>query len=135
MIFIPCLLFSTLFSLFAEPPGYLEPWGKGASIAQKPRPTDIPKKRNDIASKLAEVLIAFHQHVLSPTDGPRSSYRPSSSQYMMLAIRRYGFIKGYLMGCDRLLRENKDPWVYKKIIWGNVEYKHDPTDKKSIELF
>lgn len=60
-------------------------------------------------------MIAFHQEVISPADGPRSHFLPSSSQYTLDAMRRYGFFKGYLMGCDRLMRENEDPWVYKKI--------------------
>ena len=39
------------------------------------------------------------------------------------------------MGCDRLLRENSDPWVYRKVMIGNTEYKFDPaTDNKYITL-
>jgi hypothetical protein len=28
-------------------------------------------------------------------------------------MQRHGFLKGYLMGCDRLTRENKERWVYR----------------------
>ncbi len=76
---------------------------------------------------LAEKIITFHQEVISPADGPRSHYIPSSSQYMLDAIRKYGFFSGYPMGCDRLMRENNDPWVYRKTLSGNgLPIKYDP---------
>jgi len=64
-------------------------------------------------------------------DGPRSHFRPTSSRYMLLAMRRYGFIKGYIMGCDRLLRENKEEWVYRKVVIDGEEFKWDPTFSSS----
>ncbi len=45
---------------------------------------------------------------------------------MRLAMYNYGFIKGFLMGCDRLLRENSDDWVYRKITIDGEVYKFDP---------
>ncbi|MBA2727061.1 MAG: membrane protein insertion efficiency factor YidD [Parachlamydiaceae bacterium] len=61
---------------------------------------------------VAEILIGFHQKVISPADGPRSHFLPSSSQYTLDAMRKYGFFKGVAMGCDRLMRENNEEWVY-----------------------
>ena len=58
--------------------------------------------------------IRFHQEVISPADGPRSHFIPSSSQYTLESMRKYGFLQGFTMGCDRLMRENDDPWVYRK---------------------
>jgi putative component of membrane protein insertase Oxa1/YidC/SpoIIIJ protein YidD len=58
-------------------------------------------------------MIGFHQRVISPADGPRSHFIPSSSQYTLNAMRKYGFFQGVAMGCDRLMRENKDPWIYR----------------------
>ena len=107
--------------------GYEEPWGKDAELFA--RDTSSPEPRRDPLSWLAEKTILFHQNILSPVDGPRSHFRPTSSRYMLLAIRRYGFLKGYIMGCDRLLRENKEEWVYRKIVIDNIEYKYDPTIK------
>jgi putative component of membrane protein insertase Oxa1/YidC/SpoIIIJ protein YidD len=105
--------------LSAEPP-----WGKDADLKIPAPPEPAPKL--SIMGKIAEHVILFHQNVISPVDGPRSHFRPSSSRYMLLAIRRHGFIKGYIMGCDRLLRENEDPWVYRTIdVDGNL-YKFDP---------
>jgi hypothetical protein len=45
---------------------------------------------------------------------------------MLLAIRKHGFFKGYIMGCDRLLRENSDPWVYRTTLINNKIWKTDP---------
>ncbi|MCB1113650.1 MAG: membrane protein insertion efficiency factor YidD, partial [Chlamydiia bacterium] len=52
---------------------------------------------------------------------------PSSSQYTLEAMRKHGFYKGFLMGCDRLQRENNQDWVYRKGVDGRgVEIKLDP---------
>lgn len=88
-----------------------EPWGKDADMAQKKGP-HIAKNSPTPLAKVGEVLIRFHQKVISPVDGPRSSYVPSSSTYTLEAIKKYGFLKGYVMGCDRLMRENHSRWVY-----------------------
>ena len=122
------LLFLLPLSLFAEI-GYVPPWGKDADLTI---PSPSPSSANLPLSpmgKLAEQVILFHHHVLTHISGPRSHFRPTSSQYMLEAIRKYGFVQGYLMGCDRLLRENGDAWVYRtKLIKGNL-YKWDPPKK------
>ncbi|MFA5250387.1 MAG: membrane protein insertion efficiency factor YidD, partial [Parachlamydiales bacterium] len=86
------LLFTAAFTAHFE-----EPWGKDSDFtcfkSEKP-------KELSLIGKIADSIITFHQKVLSPVDGPRSHFRPSSSRYMQLAIERYGFLKGYLMGCD-----------------------------------
>jgi hypothetical protein len=45
---------------------------------------------------------------------------------MQLAIQRYGFLKGVVMGCDRLLRENDEEWVYRTVMIDGQIYKFDP---------
>ena len=108
--------------LFAKP-GFNEPWGKDSDLKIAP----LTKKETlSFPVKVADAVIVFHQKVISPVDGPRSHFRPSSSRYMQLAMRKHGFIKGYIMGCDRLLRENKDPWVYRSIEDGGIRYNYDP---------
>lgn len=107
-------------------PGYYEPWGKDVSLIPK-RSSEALAPRKDPLSWGAEKIIAFHTHVISPVDGPRSDFRPTSSRYMLLAMRRHGFFKGFVMGCDRLMRENKDPWVYRTRVIDGVKYKWDPT--------
>lgn len=116
LLFFPFLAFAAS--------GFHEPWGKDAGLKQTKKVEE--KKEDSIPVKIANAIIRFHQEVISPVDGPRSHYRPTSSTYMKLAMHRYGFIQGYLMGCDRLLRENDEEWVYRKIEIDGKIYKFDP---------
>lgn len=121
------MLFSA--SLFSENKGYIEPWGKGKELALQ-APSQMKPQPRSLPTRLAELIILFHQRILSPTDGPRSHYYPSSSEFMKQAIQKHGFMMGYVMGCDRLLRENKDPWVYRTTTRWNADYKFDPVRQK-----
>lgn len=90
-----------------------DPWGKDADLVHPLLPacqTNPPS----FLTRLGIKAIRFHQEVISPADGPRSHYIPSSSQYTLEAMRKYGFFKGFTMGCDRLMRENEEEWVYRK---------------------
>jgi len=111
-----------------------EPWGKDADLLPCKSKKDNLKSKS-LLTKIANSVIVFHQKVISPVDGPRSHFRPTSSRYMQLAMQRYGFFKGYIMGCDRLLRENNEKWVYRTITMDEIEYKFDPAqNKKFINL-
>ncbi len=112
-IFSPLL---TSFQLLANP------WGKDAELAarifshksfQSPQ---FPPQSPSLLARMGKTAIRFHQEIISPADGPRSHFIPSSSQYTLDAMQKYGFFQGYLMGCDRLMRENDDPWVYRKVL-------------------
>ncbi len=116
VIFFPLLLFSM--------PGYHLPWGKDSDLHYQ-HPSQKTSESLSPPAQAMETLIWFHQNIISPVDGPRSHYRPSSSSYMMQAIRKHGFFKGYIMGCDRLLRENDDPWVYRTAIIDGKIWKTD----------
>lgn len=110
-------------SLYSE-----EPWGKDAALANASTITcqNSPCK-TPLFGPFAEVMIKFHQKVISPCDGPRSHYIPSSSQYTLDAMRKYGFYIGMTMGCDRLMRENKEEWIYRYTIDGaGTPIKYDP---------
>lgn len=109
-------IYLIVFCLFVfVTPLVADPWGKDADLPNiKPKCLQAASKRQ-IYNPIAETLIRFHQNVISPADGPRSHFLPSSSQYTLDAIRKYGFFKGVIMGCDRLMRENSDPWVYPKV--------------------
>lgn len=134
MVFKKC---TTLFvflvfasSAFAARAGYFEPWGKDGNLnypKTKRTKYDLPEVKNPLVKYGMEKLVLFHQNIISPVDGPRSHFRPTSSRYMLVAMKRHGFIKGYIMGCDRLLRENSDPWVYRKREINGKVYKWDPT--------
>lgn len=113
MIRSPLLLIITFLISFQNL--IANPWGKDADLIKKhgELSTCETKCQTPLLGKIAEVMIKFHQNVISPADGPRSHFIPSSSQYTLDAMRKYGFFKGFTMGCDRLMRENEDPWVYK----------------------
>jgi hypothetical protein len=119
--FLLCALFATTATAH---PGYFEPWGNDADLRMPEAVKEEPKR--SIATRIANRIIRFHQEVISPVDGPRSHFRPTSSRYMQLAMQRYGFLKGYIMGCDRLLRENDEEWVYRKVEIDGQVFKYDP---------
>lgn len=110
-------------SLFGSP-GYYEPWGTDSTLLHPIKKKEVPQY--SLGVELADLMIRFHQEVISPVDGPRSHYRPSSSRYMQLAMYRYGFLKGFVMGCDRLLRENDEKWVYRTVKIDDQFFKYDP---------
>lgn len=98
-----------------------DPWGKDADLAKPACTRSIrcpaPEKcQTPLLGSFAEVMIGFHNNVISPCDGPRSHYTPSSSYYTLESMRRYGFVQGWIMGCDRLMRENDEDWIYIKVV-------------------
>lgn len=90
-----------------------DPWGTDADLVSL-TPCE-QQKSVTLLARLGTRAIRFHQEVISPADGPRSHFIPSSSQYTLEAMKKYGFFKGFAYGCDRLMRENDEEWVYKKI--------------------
>lgn len=92
-----------------------DPWGTDVELLTPPPPVLI-RSAEPTHITLACAMIRFHQNVISPADGPRSHYIPSSSQFTYEAMQRYGFFKGWILGCDRLMRENDDPWIYPQIL-------------------
>lgn len=87
-----------------------EPWGVDSEMVGLPK--EKQEKKYNAGSLTCQGMIRFFQNYISPIDGPRSSYYPTSSQYTLLAIQKYGVFKGIALGCDRLMRENSDTWVY-----------------------
>lgn len=122
VIILSLFLFLTTHHITAEP------WGKDADLASyRPSSSSPSSCPTPFLGKFAEVMIGFHQDVISPADGPRSNFIPSSSQYTLDAMRKYGFFQGFIMGCDRLMRENKDPWVYRLTLDGaGTPIKYNP---------
>lgn len=93
---------------------YADPWGKDADLCFS-LPHKCNEKKDSLGVWLSEKMIQFHQDLISPADGPRSHFIPSSSQYTLEAIQKFGFCKGWMYGCDRLMRENSEKWVYKVV--------------------
>lgn len=112
-MFYVCVLFFCSFGIL--PQAFAEPWGRDADLCVRCGTVQASPKHspNHALNQLAEMLIGFHQKVISPADGPRSHYVPCSSQYTLEAIRSKGFFIGVIRGCDRLMRENSDPWIYR----------------------
>jgi putative component of membrane protein insertase Oxa1/YidC/SpoIIIJ protein YidD len=100
-----CISFSLAFA---------DPWGKDADLCYPRISHSEARCTSLLMGEIAEIGIAFHQNVISPADGPRSHYIPSSSQYTKEGMQKYGFLKGFFLGCDRLMRENSEEWVYRK---------------------
>ncbi|HSW72813.1 MAG TPA: membrane protein insertion efficiency factor YidD [Chlamydiales bacterium] len=128
--FILLLSFSSLFAIDEAP------WGKDSDlIAPLPKKQTEAPRSLSLAGKMMHGIIHFHQKVLSPAKGPTSNFRPTSSRYMELAIQNYGFFRGFVMGCDRLLRENNEEWIYRTIDEKGVSFKFDPAimDKETTD--
>ncbi len=89
------------------------PWGVDCELekSQMKRPQKPTGKLN-LGQKSCRTAIRFFQVVISPIDGPRSSFYPTSSQFTLEAIQKYGVFRGIALGCDRLMRENGEPWIY-----------------------
>ena len=105
-----------------------EPWGIDSELAQNfCASCELETCSTPVLGWLGETMILFHQKVISPADGPRSHFKPSSSQYALESMRKYGFLTGLALGCDRLMRENDDPWIYRKLIdTDGTLIKYDP---------
>ena len=89
------------------------PWGCDVELIDIKRNVVATQKlKLTPAQKSCRAMIRFFQVYISPIDGPRSSFYPTSSQYALEAIQKHGVLKGISMGCDRLLRENGEVWVY-----------------------
>ncbi len=58
------------------------------------------------ASKIALALIGFYRAAISPLKPPCCKFTPTCSEYAILAIKKYGFIKGSLKAAWRILRCN-----------------------------
>lgn len=104
-----------------------QPWGVDAELAyMKREKTEIEKTQMTKGKSLCCEMIRLFQHYISPIDGPRSSFYPTSSQYALEAIEKHGIFKGIALGCDRLMRENSESWVYQRTDKYGIERKLDP---------
>lgn len=54
------------------------------------------------------VLIKGYQYLISPLTPPSCRFVPTCSQYTLVAVKKYGFLKGTYMGMKRLSRCH--PW-------------------------
>ena len=59
-----------------------------------------------VPKKVVICLIKLYQIYISPRMGNRCKYHPTCSNYAIIAIDKYGIIKGSIMAICRLLRCN-----------------------------
>lgn len=105
---------------------FSEPWGIDSEFVYiKREDTQNQNSKIYYGRSICKGLIRFFQNYISPIDGPRSSFYPSSSQYTFEAIQKYGVFRGISMGCDRLMRENNETWIYKNIKKEGIQLKID----------
>lgn len=127
MVFKVATLSLFWLSLVAKPAGLFLPWGNDADLESlHSKESSIQAPCINPLKKTAQTLIGLHQRFFTKTTGPRSHFRPTSSQYALTAIQTYGFFQGFCMGCDRLLRENNDLWVYRTCTVQDWLYKFEP---------
>lgn len=53
-------------------------------------------------------LIRFYQYAISPLLPPRCRFRPTCSQYAVLAVQKFGVVKGSWLALKRISRCH--PW-------------------------
>ena len=53
---------------------------------------------------LAVFLIRFYQMAISPLFPACCRFTPTCSQYALIAFRKYGFLKGFVLTAKRILR-------------------------------
>ena len=82
---------------------------------------------------------SFYQEVIAVYEGPLNRLEavrrgecpmyPSCSQYSKEAVARFGFVKGWVMSMDRLMRCGRDEVRLAPKIWVNGEWKiFDPVE-------
>jgi len=74
-------------------------------MAQLPE-SDPDRGECSFPARMGLWMIRLYQKFLSPFVGDCCRFRPSCSHYTYEAIRRYGFLKGSLMGAWRICRCN-----------------------------
>ena len=65
----------------------------------------LPQKRaRGPAAWVGLKLVRFYQQAISPHLPPSCRYQPTCSEYTRIAVRKYGFLKGFWLGLKRVLR-------------------------------
>jgi putative membrane protein insertion efficiency factor len=84
---------------------------------------DLPRETLPDNSHFAAWPIRMYQRYISRMDGHQCPMTPSCSQYSVEAFRKHGYLLGWIMTSDRLLRCGRD------------ETRLSPTRRKNGEPF
>lgn len=88
----------------------------------------VPSTGNGSESPVVMPL-KFYQTFISGIDGHRCPMTPSCSSYAVTAFKKYGFIRGWIMTCDRLLRCGRDETrLSPPVIIEGRQYIYDPVE-------
>ena len=82
--------------------------------------------RLSLPATAAYYLIRFYQRYISGYTGGHCPMYPSCSSYSREAILKYGFLVGYIMTCDRLMRCGHNDGYYPIVLVENDRYYFDP---------
>jgi putative membrane protein insertion efficiency factor len=89
--------------------------------------TRSPQQKIDDETNFATFPIRMYQKFLSAGDGHRCPMMPSCSQYSIEAFRKHGYLLGWIMTSDRLLRCGRDETRLSETRTKNNEtYSYDP---------
>lgn len=70
--------------------------------------SSLIKGISSVPKRLALGMVGFYRKYISPMFPPSCRYVPSCSEYAMIALQRYGFMKGSWMAIKRICRCH--PW-------------------------
>jgi len=79
------------------------PWHFDKNRAGDAGEIPLPEKNHECNDMLLGSLEKYF-HEVSRVDGDRCPMEPTCSAYAIQAIRTHGFIIGYMMACDRIMR-------------------------------
>ena len=68
----------------------------------------ILRVMSSVPKRIAMTLVGFYRKYISPMFPPSCRYVPTCSEYAMIALQRYGFVKGSWMAIKRICRCH--PW-------------------------
>ena len=91
-----------------------------------------PENQSPDTGPMAYAL-QFFKKTISRADGHRCMMYPSCSHYSAQAFEKHGFIKGWIMTSDRLLRCGRDEKnISENIIIDEKTYVFDPLQRNDI---
>ncbi len=93
-------------------------------------------RHSDGRLNLTMAIFSIYEDGLNHLSGVKSGecpMYPSCSQYSKGCIQKYGFIVGWMMTCDRLMRCGRDDikWVPRIYVNGKWKY-HDPIEMNTL---
>ncbi len=97
---------------------------------------DQNQDQNQSQNHDENLLLNFYQDHISVVDGNRCAMYPSCSRYASRSFKKHGFVLGWIMACDRLVRCGRDEAdIARHIIVNNQQLIHDPVEANDFWWF